>query len=124
MSSPDWLNGFILGQHANSSAGDAAYHRAMDLVDENRALADESSRNWNKLALEQLNIIQAQAEKIKALQNDLAYQSSVAEANKKTGRLVLEELRKIAPNSPLANPERIKKIGEIHLQEARSNHRV
>lgn len=116
MSSPDWLNGFILGQHANSSAGDAAYHRAMDLV-------DESSRNWNKLALEQLEVIQAQAEKIKALQNDLVYQASVAEANKKTGRLVLEELRKIAPNSPLANPDRIKKIGEIHLQEAIERHK-
>lgn len=116
-SGPDWLNGFILGQHANSSSGDAAYHRAM-------GLADEVGQDWNKLAQQQLEIIQAQAEKIKALQDDLAYQASVAEANKKTGRLVLDELRKIAPASPLANPDRIKKIGEIHLQEARNRHHI
>lgn len=114
--STDWMNGFILGQHANSSAGDAAYNDAI-------RMAEDVANDWNKFATQQSSIIEEQAKKIKLLQEQLSYQSSVAEANKKTGRLVLEELRKVAPNSPLANPERIKKIGEIHLQEARNrNH--
>jgi hypothetical protein len=123
MSSPDWLNGFILGQHANSSSG-AAYHRATERAEDAMSFADEINQDWNKFALQQSEVIQEQAARIKALQEELAYKSSVAEANKNTGRLVLDELRKLAPNSPLSNPERIQKIGEIHLKEALGRHHL
>ena len=104
MSSPDWMNGFVLGQHASSSA----------------------DTDWQAFAEQQKNIIQEQAQRILDLRQSLLYQTSVAEANKKTGQRVLEELQKVAPNSPLSNPDRVKKIGQIYFQEAQEQniHRI
>lgn len=99
MADQDWLNGFILGQHARAGAASV----------------------WEDVAIQRAEQINQLNARIRDLQDKLAHKSAVAEANKMTGRLVLDELRKLAPDSPLTDSERIIEIGQQFYKQAWDN---
>lgn len=96
MAGENWLNGFILGQHAKAG-------EAQGSIEEWRAFAKQ------------------QAAVIRDLQDKLDYQTALATANRQTGQMVIEELRKLAPQSPLTDSDRIKEIGQQFFKDARNN---
>ena len=93
MAGEEWLKGFILGQHARAG-------EAQGTIEE-----------WHAFARQQAAVI-------RDLQDKLAYQTALATANRQTGRMVIEELRKLAPQSPLTDSDRIKEIGQQFYKQA------
>lgn len=61
--------------------------------------------------------IMAQAQEIGELRAQLRRQKAISVANRKTGQLVIEELRKLAPHSPLTNGDTIQNLGQQYFEE-------